>query len=70
MKNKYEYYKVIQQNWGYGWDDVDFYETNSQFLFNSREERRTFMTNLNLYRTEQTAPVRIIERREPVTNTS
>jgi hypothetical protein len=27
--NKYSYYKVIQQNWGSGWDDVDFYECNS-----------------------------------------
>ncbi len=28
---KYTYYKVIQQNYGQGWEDVSFYETNSQF---------------------------------------
>jgi hypothetical protein len=62
--NKYTYYKVIQQNWGNSWDDVDFYETNSSFLFKTRDERKAFITNLNLYRTEQNAPVRVIKRKE------
>lgn len=26
---KYNYYKVIQGNWGYGWDDESFYPSNS-----------------------------------------
>jgi len=30
--NKYNYLKVIQQNYGYGWEDVSEYETNSQFM--------------------------------------
>ena len=28
--NKYNYIKVIQQNYGQGWEDVSEYETNSQ----------------------------------------
>lgn len=26
-KNKYIYYKVLQGNYGYGWDDLCFYDT-------------------------------------------
>ncbi len=29
---KYSYFSVIQQNYGFGWEDVSTYETNSQFL--------------------------------------
>ena len=29
-KNKYEYNKVIQQNYGQGFEDVSFYPCNSQ----------------------------------------
>lgn len=32
MSNKYEYYRVIQQNYGQGWEDVSFYETKSNFI--------------------------------------
>lgn len=30
MKTKYIYLKVIQQNYGNGWEDVSDYKTNSQ----------------------------------------
>ena len=30
METKYNYLKVIQQNYGQGWEDVSEYETNSQ----------------------------------------
>lgn len=61
--NKYTYYKVIQQNWGYGWDDVDFYECDSTG-FMERETRESFKENLRLYRSEQPVPTRVIRRRE------
>lgn len=64
-KNKYTYYKVIQQNWGYGWDDVDFYECNSAYWINDKETRLSFKENLRLYRTEPGQPVcRVINRKE------
>jgi hypothetical protein len=31
-QKKYTYYNVIQQNYGFGWEDVSFYETNSQYI--------------------------------------
>ena len=31
-QNKYTYLQVIQQNYGYGWEDVSEYECNSQFM--------------------------------------
>ena len=29
-QNKYTYYLVIQQNYGYGWEDNSFYECTSE----------------------------------------
>ena len=31
MANKYNYIKVIQQNYGQGWEDVSEYEANSKY---------------------------------------
>jgi hypothetical protein len=63
--NKYTYYKVIQQNWGYGWDDVDFYEVDSRGFFRTTEERQIYMENLKKYKTEPGQPYpRVILRKE------
>lgn len=35
--NKYTYYKVIQENHGFGWDDSDFHETDSSFCFKTKK---------------------------------
>ena len=32
MTTKYNYFKVIQQNYGQGWEDVSFYETKSDYI--------------------------------------
>lgn len=61
--NKYEYYKVIQQNWGHGWDDVDFYPCDSSG-FMDKETRDLFKTNISLYRKNQPVPTRTIFRKE------
>lgn len=60
---KYIYYKVIQQNWGNGWDDVDFYETDSTGYM-IKEDRKALSENLRLYREAQPVPTRVIKRRE------
>lgn len=60
-QNKFTYYKVIQENWGSGWDDVDFEETNTA------EARKLFKENLKAYRENSQAPIRVINRRERVT---
>ena len=63
--NKYVYHKVIQQNWGYGWDDVDFYECDSTGYIKDQETRELFKTNLRAYRTEPGQPYpRVITRKE------
>jgi hypothetical protein len=41
--NKYKYYKVIQQIYGQGWEDVSEYETDSQFR--NFEKSGSFFTN-------------------------
>lgn len=63
--NKYEYNLVIQQNWGYGWNDVDFYESDSTGFIKDVETRELYKANLRLYRTEPGQPVcRVIKRKE------
>lgn len=32
MQTNYNYFRVIQQNYGQGWEDVSFYETKSDFI--------------------------------------
>ena len=41
--NKYNYLKVIQQNYGHGWEDVSEYETDSQYR--NFEKSGSFFTN-------------------------
>ena len=41
--NKYEYFKVIQQYYGQGWEDVSQYQTDSQFR--NFEKSGCFFTN-------------------------
>lgn len=74
--NKKSYYVVIQQNYGFGWEDVSHYETGSDFI--SREKSGVFFTNkygkqqersllqhdLNEYRLTG-YPTRTIHRKEP-----
>lgn len=40
MKNlKYSYYRVIQQHYGQGWEDVSQYEANSQFIVTEQSDK-------------------------------
>lgn len=56
--NKYKYYRVLQSNFGYGWDDVMHFD-----LANSTVKERK--QALKEYRLNQTnAQHRFIERRE------
>lgn len=48
--NKYNYFKVIQQNYGYGWEDNSFYKVNSKFMFKNSEDRALFVHDLKEYR--------------------
>lgn len=59
--NKYTYYKVIQTNSGYGWDDDDFHETTSDYL---TKDRKVYKENLKAYHDNFEGAIRTINRRE------
>lgn len=69
--NKYNYIKVIQQNYGYGWEDVSEYEANSSFIakeisnkLNPKGRKETLLNHdLREYRLTGYA-TRVINRRE------
>lgn len=54
---KYSYEYVIQANYGYGWDDVDFYEKNAQGFKDAKSSLKTYREN------ETQAHHRMITRR-------
>jgi hypothetical protein len=57
--NKYNYNKVIQQNYGQGYEDVSTYKTNSQGTTN---DKKLLMHDLREYRL-MGYPTRVIFRK-------
>lgn len=56
--NKYKYIKVLQGDYGYGWDDLCFYEENDP------EQMRELKADIKAYReNEPQYSHRIIRRR-------
>ena len=55
--NKYTYYKVLQSNSGYGWDDEVFYDKGD------KEQLKELKEDIKAYRAEN-IQIRVIERRE------
>lgn len=53
-QNKYSYVKVIQGNYGYGWEDVSGYD---------KQEFATVKNDLKEYRLSNTGSYRVIDRR-------
>ncbi len=58
-KNKYQYLKVLQGDFGYGWDDIIAADSNNP------DEIRLFRDNIRIYRREDPRPYRVISRRIP-----
>ena len=56
-ENKYTYYKVLQSNSGYGWDDEVFYDKSN------KEQLKELKEDIKAYRAEN-IQIRVIERRE------
>lgn len=63
-QTKYIYYKIIQTNHGYGWDDEDWYEVDSQWRFANVIELEKFRVNKRAYQKNVQGQVRVISRRE------
>lgn len=59
--NKYIYYRIIQTNSGYGWDDDDFHECASDFI---PKNYAAFKENLKAYKDNFKGLIRVINRRE------
>ena len=55
--NKYTYYKVLQSNSGYGWDDEVLYDKSD------KEQMKELREDIKAYRAEN-IQIRVIERRE------
>lgn len=55
--NKYTYYKVLQSNSGYGWDDEAFYDKSD------KKQLKELREDIKAYRAEN-IQIRVIERRE------
>ena len=55
--NKYTYYKVLQSNSGYGWDDEVLYNKSD------KEQLKELREDIKAYRAENIR-IRVIERRE------
>jgi len=58
---RYTYYRVIQGNYGYGWDDEDYHECGSDF---HPRDYKAFKENLKAYRENGGGTYRVIKRRE------
>lgn len=62
--NKYNYLKIIQQNYGiYGWEDVSEYPAKSSGLSLNNETRKAIKHDLDEYRLLG-YPTRVIFRKE------
>ncbi len=59
---KYNYYRVIQGNYGYGWEDVSQYETNSQYI--TAHYNKDVKHDLIEYIASGIGSYRVIKRRE------
>ena len=54
---KYIYYKVLQGNYGYGWDDLCSYDTADA------DEMKELRDDIKSYRENEHIPLRVIRRR-------
>lgn len=59
--NKFTYYKVIQTNSGYGWDDDDFHVADSS---GHLKDYKSFKENYKAYQDNFMGPIRVIFRKE------
>ena len=64
LKNKYE--TILQQNNGYGWDDVETFQNNSTFSAMSKEDSAELKRLKREYKIAQPkAALRVISRKTP-----
>ena len=65
-KLKYKYLTILQQNNGYGWDDLETWNTNSSFSGMSRSDIAELKYLKAEYkRAQPSASLRVINRKSP-----
>jgi hypothetical protein len=64
-KTKYIYERIIQLNHGYGWDDVESIDTNSQFAILPYSRMKEWTDTIKDYRNNSHGrySIRIIQRK-------
>jgi hypothetical protein len=58
---KYTYYKIIQGNYGEGWNDEDFHECDSSY---NALDLKALKENLKEYKANGCGVYRVIKRKE------
>lgn len=79
MQRKYNYWKIIQQNWGQGWEDLSHYNANSQGIATELTDKfktlsggykvpiKLITTDLAEYKfSSPSTPTRVIFRKEKI----
>ena len=57
-KRKYTYWRILQQNCGYGWDDIEHFDLNDSSIKQRKQVMKDYTQNMPQY------VYRWIERRE------
>lgn len=60
---KYRYEKVIQGNYGYGWDDLTAYDCDSTGFIKDKAKRDEYKSDRKAYAENEPNPHRSITRR-------
>jgi len=64
LKNKYE--RVLQQNFGYGWDDIWSWDTDSSFYMNKKDGAELKRLKSEYRANQPGADLRVISRKTPL----
>ena len=64
---KYKYFLVLQGNYGYGWDDLEDFETNSQGIIINDDDRKELKRLKIEYKiAHPSVSLRVISRKEKI----
>mgnify|MGYP001060149986 CR=1 FL=1 len=66
MKRKNHYYKVLQGNYGCGWEDLAQYPATPNGLFADRSIREEAQEDIKAHRDNEPHPFRFVVRRVKV----
>lgn len=68
--NKFQYEVILQQNNGFGWDDVEFFETKSNYLLNKDDKEELKRLRIEYRIAQPFAALRTIHRKAKINTKS